>query len=98
MRSSLGMEISSNVRLPPRVIGGYWRERAEWLPASFGPLPSLKMTLSMGRTRAKVGDVVQVVLPDGTHAYGRVLRQASVAFSRARTVEPRSPPIGSRDY
>jgi hypothetical protein len=52
----------------------------------------------MGRTRAKVGDVVQVVLPDGTHAYGRVLREAAVAFYRARTVDPHSPPIGSRDY
>ena len=52
----------------------------------------------MGRTRAKVGDVVRVVLPDGTHAYGRVLREAAVAFYRARTVDPHSPPIGSRDY
>jgi hypothetical protein len=45
-----------------------------------------------------VGDVVQFSLPDGTYAYGRVLRDASVAFYRVRTSEPGRPPIGSRDY
>ena len=52
----------------------------------------------MRRTRPKVGDVIQITLPNGRHAYGRVLRDASVAFYRGTTGEPRRPPIGSRDY
>lgn len=51
----------------------------------------------MGRRRPKVGDVVQVALPDGTFAYGRVLREG-VGFYRTRTNTPGAPPIGSRDY
>lgn len=41
---------------------------------------------------------MQFSLPDGTYAYGRVLRDASVAFHRVRTREPGQPPLGSRDY
>jgi hypothetical protein len=41
---------------------------------------------------------VQLELPDGTYAYGRVLRDAGVAFYRQRTTEPLQPPIGSRDF
>jgi hypothetical protein len=52
----------------------------------------------MRRTRPTVGDVVQFSLPDGTYAYGRVLRDTSVAFYRTTTRRPGEPPIGSRDY
>jgi len=46
----------------------------------------------------KVGDVVQVELPTGRYAYGRVLRDASVAFYEATSDDPGQPPIGSRTY
>jgi hypothetical protein len=46
----------------------------------------------------KVGDVVQVALPNGEYAYGRVLRDAAVAFYRARSKEPNQPPTGSREF
>jgi hypothetical protein len=49
------------------------------------------------RRRPKTGDVIQVSLPDGTYAYGRVMR-GGVGFYRLRTDEPSRPPIGSRDY
>ena len=52
----------------------------------------------MRRNRPKVGDVIQITLPNGRHAYGRVLKDASVGFYRGTTAEPRHPPIGSRDY
>ena len=52
----------------------------------------------MRRTQPAVGDVVQFSLPDGRYAYGRVLRDASVAFYRVTTREPGKPPIGSCDY
>lgn len=52
----------------------------------------------MRRTKPQVGDVVQIALPSGKYAYGRVLRDASVAFYRATTEQPERPPIGSRDY
>lgn len=52
----------------------------------------------MTRRKAKVGDVIQVEQPTGRYAYGRVLRDASVAFYRAMSDEPAHPPFGSRDY
>lgn len=51
----------------------------------------------MRGAKARVGDVVQLALPDGTFAYGRVLHEG-VAFYRHRSSEPGRPPIGSRDY
>ena len=45
-----------------------------------------------------VGDVLQFELPDGTYAYGRVLRDAAVAFYRRRSVEAGNPPLGDRDF
>lgn len=52
----------------------------------------------MRRAKPKVGDVIQVELPTGRYAYGRVLRDASVAFYAATSDEPAHPPLGSRDY
>lgn len=50
------------------------------------------------RRRPEVGNVVQFELLDRTCAYGRVLRDASVAFYRTTTDGPGEPPIGSRDF
>ncbi len=52
----------------------------------------------MTRKRPNVGDIVQAALPNGEYAYGRVLRDAAVAFYRARSKAPGQPPIGSRDF
>ena len=52
----------------------------------------------MKRRRPSVGSAIQVALPNGMYAYGRVLRDASVAFYRALTSIPMKPPIGSRDF
>ncbi len=41
---------------------------------------------------------MQFDLPDGTYAYGGVLRHASVAFYRRRSDEPRQAPVGDRDF
>jgi hypothetical protein len=46
----------------------------------------------------RLGDVVEVVLPRGRYAYGRVYRDATIGFYRARTTEAGRPPIGSRDF
>ena len=40
----------------------------------------------------------QIPLPDGTFAYGRVYKDASVGIYRTITDEPNQPPIGSRDF
>jgi hypothetical protein len=42
--------------------------------------------------------VIQFDLPDGTYAYGRVLRDAAVGFYRRRSDAPGKPPIGERDF
>ena len=52
----------------------------------------------MSRRKPQVGDVIQVALPSGCYAYGRVLQDASVGFYNETTTEPGRPPIGSRDY
>jgi len=52
----------------------------------------------MRRRKPPLGDVIQFVLPSGCYAYGRVLRDASVAFYTETTTEPGLPPIGSRNY
>lgn len=52
----------------------------------------------MSPRKPKVGDVIQLSLPSDCYAYGRVLRDASVAFYRESSTEPAHPPIGSRDY
>lgn len=52
----------------------------------------------MKSRRPKVGSVVQIALPDGRFAYGRVLRDGAVAFYRRTSERPGEPPIGDRDY
>lgn len=50
------------------------------------------------RSQAQVGDVVQIALPTGRFAYGRVLRDAGLAVYAATSDGPGEPPVGSRDY
>jgi hypothetical protein len=50
------------------------------------------------RRRPSVGNIVQFELPHGRYAYGRVLRDASVAFYAEITKEPQRPPVGSREF
>lgn len=45
----------------------------------------------------RIGDVIQIAIPGG-FAYGRVLRDASVAFYRQFSLVAGQPPLGSRDY
>lgn len=52
----------------------------------------------MSRDKRQVGNVIQITLPTGRYAYGRILRDASVAFYSTTTANPDQPPIGSRDY
>src|SRR5438046_3379175 len=49
-------------------------------------------------TKRRLGDVIEIPLPRGRFAYGRIYRDAAVGFYRARTTEPDKPPIGSRDF
>ena len=42
--------------------------------------------------------MVQIALPTGRFAYGRVLRDAGLAVYRCISDAPGNPPIGSRDY
>lgn len=50
------------------------------------------------KRRPPVGDVVQIQLPSGKYAYGRILKDAQVAFYAATTDQPAQPPIGDRDF
>jgi hypothetical protein len=50
------------------------------------------------KIRPKVGDVIQIALPDGRYAYGRIYKDASVGIYRQVTNEPDQPPVGSRDF
>jgi Immunity protein 26 len=49
-------------------------------------------------SRPKLGDIVQIDLPNGRYAFGRVLRDASIGIYREVANEPADAPIGSRDY
>ncbi|MBK6725570.1 MAG: hypothetical protein IPG58_20590 [Acidobacteria bacterium] len=50
------------------------------------------------RIRRKIGDVIQIALPDGRFAYGRLYDDASVGIYDHVTDEPNKPPIGSREF
>jgi hypothetical protein len=48
--------------------------------------------------RPSPGAVVQIELPSGRYAYGRVYAEAALGIYSQTTDEPRKPPIGSRDF
>jgi hypothetical protein len=48
--------------------------------------------------KPKLGDVVEIPLPNGKYAYGRVYKDASIAIYKKLSEEPHQPPIGSRDF
>ena len=50
------------------------------------------------RGRPAVGTVVQIRLPDGRYAYGRVLKDAGIGIYSRVSDSPGHPPIGDRDY
>ena len=52
----------------------------------------------MTKRKAAPGDVCEFDLGDGRYAYGRVLRDASVAVYRSTSSFQRQPPIGERDF
>jgi len=51
-----------------------------------------------GVAKPRVGDVVEIALPDGRYAYGRVLKDASVAIYDTVSDLPRQAPVGSRGF
>lgn len=52
----------------------------------------------MGKRNAILGDVCELALGDGRFAYGRVLKDASIAVYRSTSMCPGAPPIGERDF
>ena len=48
--------------------------------------------------RPRPGTVVQIKLPNGRYAYGRVYDEAGLGVYSQITDEPHKPPIGSRDF
>jgi len=42
----------------------------------------------VNRRKPRVGDVIQLRLPSSCYAYGRILRDASIAFYSETTTEP----------
>jgi len=53
---------------------------------------------AVSKRRPPPGSVIQVPLPDGRFAYGRVYRDAAVCFYRYATTLPGEPPIGLRNF
>lgn len=76
-------------------VGPRNAKRDTYLPT--GRLRRVRGVLVTRRT-PRVGAVIQIRLTAGWYAYGRVLRDASVAFYADSTKEPGLPPIGSRKY
>lgn len=56
------------------------------------------IVLGVARVKPQVGDVVEIALPCGWRAYGRVLRDAAIGIYDGGSRGARSPPIGSRKY
>ena len=52
----------------------------------------------MAKRKAVPGDVCELALGDGRFAYGRVLREASIAVYRSTTETSNAPPLGERDF
>ena len=52
----------------------------------------------VSKRKAVPGDVCEVALGDGRFAYGRVLKDASIAVYRSISERPDTPPIGEREF
>ena len=75
---------------------------------SAGPLPASSTSCqddlgvrhygAVSKRRPPPGSVIQLPLPDGRFAYGRVYRDAAVCFYRYATRLPSEPPIGLRNF
>jgi hypothetical protein len=50
------------------------------------------------KSRPRPGTVVQISLPDGRYAYGRVYGDAGLAVYVQLTTSPGNPPLGSREF
>jgi hypothetical protein len=50
------------------------------------------------KKRPKVGSVVEIPLPTGKYAYGRLYEDAGIGIYRKISVRPGNPPVGSRDF
>jgi hypothetical protein len=50
------------------------------------------------KTRPQAGSVVQIRLPNGKYAYGRVYGEAGIGIYRQTSDQPGKPPVGSRDF
>ena len=51
-----------------------------------------------GRVRVRIGDVLEIPLPNGKFAYGRVYDDAGVGIYEEISDTPGNPPIGSRKF
>ena len=51
-----------------------------------------------GKMRPKPGAVVEIKLPNGKYAYGRVYADAGIGIYLNLSIRPGEPPIGSRDF
>ncbi len=59
----------------------------------------LKKAMTGDRKRTpKLGDVVQIALPQREYAYARVYRDATIGVYKARSLEASQPPRGSREF
>ena len=52
----------------------------------------------MPHRRPQLGTVLEVSLPDGRFAYGRLYRDAAVCFYGEVSTVPGHPPLGNRDF
>jgi len=50
------------------------------------------------KKKPRIGDVVQISLPTGQYAYGRVYRDATIGVYATKSSSPGTPPAGSRDF
>jgi Immunity protein 26 len=50
------------------------------------------------RIRVKVGDVIQIRLPNNKYAYGRIYNDAGIGIYKQVTDDPGKPPVGSDDF
>jgi hypothetical protein len=52
----------------------------------------------MRKARPRPGAVVQIALPNGKYAYGRIYEDAGIGIYRQLSDVPKKPPLGSHDF